>query len=113
MTIDLKQTHLWIVGGGIAGMATAAFAIRDAGVPGENVHILEELQVNGGALDGAKSPLVPVGLVSRGARMLEENVYRTTWDLFSTIPSLEDPDVTVRQDILDFTSRSRLTPRRA
>ena len=30
-TIDPKQAHLWIVGGGIAGMATAAFAIRDAG----------------------------------------------------------------------------------
>jgi oleate hydratase len=103
MTIDPKQAHLWIVGGGIAGMATAAFAIRDAGVPGGNIHILEELEITGGSMDGAKSPLSPDdALVTRGGRMLEENVYQTTWDLFSTIPSLEDPDISVRQEILDF-----------
>jgi len=102
MTIDPKQAHLWIVGGGIAGMATAAFAIRDAGVSGENVHILEELEIGGGSLDGARSPVVAGGWVTRGGRMLEEEAYRTTWDLFSAIPSLEDPDVTVRQEILDF-----------
>jgi len=83
-------------------MATAAFAIRDAGVPGENVHILEEQHITGGAMDGAGSPLVADALVSRGGRMFEENVYQTTWDLFSTIPSLEDPEITVRQEILDF-----------
>jgi len=104
MTVDPKQAHLWIVGGGIAGMATAAFAIRDAGVPGENIHILEELQITGGAMDGTKSPVVPDGLVTRGGRMFEDEAYQTTWDLFSGIPSLEDPDVSVRQEILDFNS---------
>ena len=103
-TIDPKQAHLWIVGGGIAGMATAAFAIRDAKVPGENVHILEELDITGGNMDGAKSPVVPGTYVTRGGRMFEEQAYQTTWDLFSTIPSLEDPDVTVRQEVLDFNS---------
>ena len=103
-TIDPKQAHLWIVGGGIAGMATAAFAIRDARVPGENIHILEELDVTGGNMDGAKSPVVPGTYVTRGGRMFEEQAYQTTWDLFSTIPSLEDPDVTVRQEVLDFNS---------
>ena len=104
MTVDPKQAHLWIVGGGIAGMATAAFAIRDAGVPGENIHILQELQITGGAMDGTKSPVVPDGLVTRGGRMFEDEAYQTTWDLFSGIPSLEDPDVSVRQEILDFNS---------
>ncbi len=104
MTTNPKQAHLWIVGGGIAGMATAAFAIRDAGVPGENVHIFEELHVSGGAMDGSEFADVPGALVTRGGRMFEEQAYQTTWDLFSTIPSLEDPDVTVRQEILDFNS---------
>ena len=107
MTIDPKQAHLWIVGGGIAGMATAAFAIRDAKVPGENIHILEELQITGGSMDGSNSPLVhDTGhdvLVTRGGRMFEDEAYQSTWDLFSTIPSLEDPEVTVRQEILDPT----------
>ncbi|HEY8720689.1 oleate hydratase [Pengzhenrongella sp.] len=102
MTVDASAAHLWIVGGGIAGMATAAFAIRDAGVPGENVHILEELGIGGGSMDGASSPAVADGWVSRGGRMLEEEVYQTTWDLFATIPSLENPDVSVRQEIIDF-----------
>ena len=102
MTIDPKQAHLWIVGGGIAGMATAAFAIRDARVPGENIHILEELGVVGGAMDGAKSPVQTGALVTRGARMFCDEVYQTTWDLFSQIPSLEDPEVTVRREVLDF-----------
>jgi len=31
--LDAQQSHLWIIGGGIAGMAAAAFAIRDAKVP--------------------------------------------------------------------------------
>ena len=104
MTIDPEQAHLWIVGGGIAGMATAAFAIRDAGVPGENIHMLEELKIPGGSMDGTKSPVVADALVTRGGRMFEDEAYQTTWDLFSTIPSLEDPDVTVRQEILDFNS---------
>src|SRR5665648_706559 len=104
MTIDPKDAHLWIVGGGIAGMATAAFAIRDAGVPGENVHILEELGHVGGAMDAVDSPAVRGAMVTRGAWMFCDEVYQSTWDLFSTIPSLEDPDGTGRQEVLDFNS---------
>jgi len=105
MTIDPKKAHLWIVGGGIAGMATAAFAIRDAGVPGENIHILEELGHVGGAMDAMDSPAIRGAMVTRGARMFDEEAYQLTWDLFSTIPSLEDPDVTVRQEMLDWNDK--------
>ncbi|QCQ90845.1 oleate hydratase [Rhodococcus sp. SGAir0479] len=107
MRVDLERTHLWIVGGGIAGMAAAAFAIRDAGVPGEHVHILEQLDVEGGSLDGARSPAVTDGWVTRGGRMLEEEAYRCTWDLFDSIPSLDDPDISVRQEIVDFNEKVR------
>ena len=55
-TTDPKHAHLWIVGGGVAGMATAAFAIRDAKVPGENIHILEELDITGGTWTGRSLP---------------------------------------------------------
>ncbi|WP_430332214.1 oleate hydratase [Rhodococcus sp. ACT016] len=105
MSFDPKQAHLWIVGGGIAGMAAAAFAIRDAGMPGENVHILEELDVEGGSLDGARSPAVTDGWVTRGGRMLEEEAYQCTWNLFESIPSLENPDISVHQEILDFNAK--------
>lgn len=34
--------------GGLAGLSAAVFLIRDAQMPGENIHILEELPVAGG-----------------------------------------------------------------
>ncbi|QJU58286.1 hypothetical protein HL653_11260 [Sphingomonas sp. AP4-R1] len=37
----------WFVGSGLAGLAGAAFLIRDGGVAGEHISILEELAVPG------------------------------------------------------------------
>lgn len=105
MVESSRNAHLWIVGSGIAGMAVAAVAIRDAGIPGEHIHILEQLGIAGGSLDGAPSPKEYAGWVTRGGRMLEEEAYCATWDRFDSIPSLEDPAVSVRQEILDFNVR--------
>ena len=102
---ETSQQQLWIVGGGIAGMAAAAVAIRDAGVPGSSIHILEQLGIAGGSMDGAPSPTEAAGWVTRGGRMLEEEAYSATWDLFDSIPSLERPGVTVRQEIIAFNER--------
>jgi len=99
--IDPATSQVWLVGGGIASLAAATFLIRDAGVPGAHIHILEEFGVEGGSLDGAKSP-TQVGYVTRGGRMLEEEAYQTLWNLLDSIPSLEDPEVTIRREILDF-----------
>jgi len=102
--IDSTIPQVWLVGGGVASMAAAAFLIRDADVPGHHIHILEELGLQGGALDGAKSP-VQSGYVTRGGRMLEEEAYQTVWNLMETIPSLENPHISVRQECLDFNER--------
>lgn len=102
-TLDRSKSHLWIVGGGIAGMAAAAFAIRDAKVPAEHIHILEELNVSGGSMDGGHNPLNPnQAWVTRGGRMLTDETYLCTWDLFSSIPSLENPDISVREECREF-----------
>ena len=111
MATDRSGIHLWIVGGGVAGMAAAAFAIRDGQVPSANIHIVEELGLSGGSMDGARSPAVADAFVTRGGRMFEEKAYQTTWDLFSSIPSLEDPDTTVRQEMLTFNERVRTNAR--
>jgi oleate hydratase len=87
-------------------MAAALFLIRDAGVPAQNIHILEELGLEGGSLDGATSP-AQAGYVTRGGRMLEEEAYQTLWNLLERVPSLENPEITVRQEILDFNERVR------
>lgn len=86
-------------------MAAAAFAIRDAQIPGPNVHILEDLGLMGGSMDGAAAPTATEAFVTRGGRMLEERAYQATWNLFDSIPSLDDPTISVRQEILDFNDR--------
>ncbi|MGH8626318.1 MAG: oleate hydratase, partial [Gammaproteobacteria bacterium] len=42
------------------------------------------------------------GYVTRGGRMFETKHYVCLWNLLESIPSLEDPTVSVRQEFLDF-----------
>lgn len=76
----------WLVGGGLASLSAAVFLIRDAGVPGANITILEKGHLAGGALDGIKEP--ERGFVIRGGREMEDH-FECLWDCFRTIPSLE------------------------
>ncbi|OAN77130.1 oleate hydratase [Jannaschia sp. EhC01] len=99
-----SEQHHYIVGGGIAGLATAVYLIRDAGVEGENIHIYEQLGVAGGSLDGSGDS--ESGYMIRGGRMFEEH-FACTFDLFDTIPSSDDPDVSVAEDIKAF---NRMVP---
>ncbi len=100
----------YCVGGGIAALAAAAFLIRDGGVPGKTITIIENLAVIGGSLDGAGSP--QRGYIARGGRMLESK-YLCTFDLFSAIPTL-DGSQTVTAEIFKWnesiktSSKSRL-----
>ena len=110
MTHRQPGTNVWMVGGGIASMAAAAFLIRDAGVPGENIHILEALNVPGGSLDGALSPVQP-GYVTRGGRMLEDEAYRCLWNLLETVPDRDDPSRSARQAIIEFNERVKTDAR--
>ena len=78
----------YIIGSGLAGLSAAVFLVRDAQMKGENIHILEELPVAGGSLDGAKRP--NAGFVVRGGREME-NHFECLWDMYRSIPSLEIP----------------------
>jgi len=84
-TPDRASTKAYLVGGGIASLASAAFLIREGDLIGHNITILEELDTLGGSLDGSGSP--EAGYVLRGGRMLESK-YLCTFDLFSSIPAL-------------------------
>jgi oleate hydratase len=107
---DRDATKVYLVGGGIASMAAAAFMIRDGDILGRNITIIEETDRLGGSLDGAGSALD--GYVLRGGRMIERK-YLCTYDLFSSIPTLDDSK-TVTQEIFDWnetmktSSKSRL-----
>ncbi len=82
----------WLVGSGLASLSAACFLIRDGQMKGENIHILEELKLPGGACDGIQDQ--QLGFVIRGGREME-NHFECLWDLFRSIPSIETPDVSV------------------
>ena len=101
---------VYVVGGGIASMAAAAFMIRDGDIPGCNITVLEELDKIGGSLDGAGS--ATDGYVLRGGRMLERK-YLCTFDLFSSISTLDDSQTVTHaifawNETMKTSSKSRL-----
>ena len=59
-----KDSKVYLVGSGIASLSSAVFLIKDAGVPGPNIHILEKDNLPGGARDGAGE--AEKGFVVRG-----------------------------------------------
>ena len=88
--VDNKSAY--IVGSGLAGLAAATFLIRDGQMKGEKIHVLEELALPGGSMDGIWNE--QKGYIIRGGREMEPH-FETLWDLFRSIPSLENPDVSV------------------
>jgi oleate hydratase len=48
--------NAYLIGGGIASLASAAYLIRDGQLPWANICIFEESPLMGGSLDGAGTP---------------------------------------------------------
>jgi len=90
----------YLVGGGIGSLAAAAFLIRDGGMPGAQISILEAGTLMGGSLDGAGD--AARGYSMRGGRMLTTDNYECTWELFKSIPSLAQPGLSVFEETLAF-----------
>ena len=58
----------YVVGGGIAAMAAAAFMIRDGDVIGSNITLFEQRNAPGGSLDGRFIGQAAAQMVSRARR---------------------------------------------
>lgn len=97
---DKSNRQFYFVGGGLASLAGAAYLVRDCGVEGKNIHILEGMKILGGSNDGAGN--VDQGFICRGGRMLNEETYENFWELFSSIPSLDVKGKSVTEEILNF-----------
>lgn len=93
-----KQAYL--IGGGLGSLAASIYLIEDAGFEGKNIHIMETLPIIGGSNDGSGTK--PEGFVCRGGRMLNEETYENFWELASRIPSLEEPGINLKDEILAF-----------
>ncbi len=89
---DVDKKSAYLVGAGLASLAAACFLVRDGQMKGENVHILEEMSIPGGACDGINDN--EKGFIIRGGREME-NHFECLWDLFRSIPSLEIEDASV------------------
>lgn len=90
---DVEKKSAYIVGSGLASLATATFLLRDAQMKGEKIHILEELSLPGGSMDGIYDQ-TKQSYIIRGGREMETH-FETLWDLFRSIPSLDKPGETV------------------
>ncbi|MGI9372314.1 MAG: oleate hydratase [Hyphomicrobiales bacterium] len=95
---EQKANH-HIIGAGIAGLATAVFLIRDAGIKGGNIKIYEQSEKKGGSLDGSGDKTE--GYLVRGGRMFEEH-FVCTFNLLSSIPSADNLDISIFEDIQSF-----------
>lgn len=95
-----NKTKAYLIGAGIASLASAAYLIRDGGLPGQNICVYDETDVTGGSLDGEGSP--EHNYVIRGGRMFTEEAYTCMFDLLSFIPSLTAPDKSVKEEIYEF-----------
>ena len=81
--VDRKSAYL--IGSGLASLASACFLVRDGQMKGERIHILEKDPVAGGACDGLL--FEDLGYVMRGGREMD-NHFECMWDLFRSIPSI-------------------------
>ena len=88
--VDHKRAYL--IGSGLAALSAACFMVRDGQMKGEHIHVLEKDPIPGGACDGYKYQ--DIGYVMRGGREMD-NHFECMWDLFRSIPSIEDENVTV------------------
>jgi len=88
----IESRHAFLLGGGIGSLAAAAFLIRDGHMPGKNITIYEALDIMGGSMDGAGT--WEKGYTARGGREIEPH-FECFSELFSFIPSIQDPNRTV------------------
>ena len=83
-----KDSKVYIVGSGIAGLSSAYYFIRDGQIPAGNITFLEQLNIEGGSLDGSGN--AETGYIIRGGREMDFT-YENFWDMFQDIPALELP----------------------
>ena len=89
---DVDKKSAYIIGTGLAGLSAAFYLVRDGQMKGEKVHLLEKLDLAGGSCDGRKD--ITKGFYMRGGREMD-NHFECMWDMFRSVPSIENSDVTV------------------
>mgnify|MGYP004509824447 FL=1 len=89
---DADKKNAYIIGTGLAGLSAAFYLVRDAQVPGNQIHLLEKIDLAGGSCDGKKD--ITKGFYMRGGREMD-NHFEVMWDMFKDVPSIETEGVSV------------------
>ena len=76
--------------------------IRDGGLPGGNTFILEAAPVIGGSWT---VPEIRWSVFHRGGHMVTTDNYECTWDLYKSIPSLNNEGQTVFEETVEFNEK--------
>ena len=88
----IEHKSAYFIGTGLAALSAGCFLVRDAQMPGKNIHFFDRDPVAGGACDGWHYE--GLGYVMRGGREMD-NHFEVMWDLFRSIPSIETEGVSV------------------
>ena len=97
---DNEGRQVYFIGGSLASLAGAAYLIRDCNFKGENIHIIEDKNIlyrNNSNIGDSTN-----GFIVRGGRMLNKETFNNFWELFSTIPSIDMPGMSVTEEFLNF-----------
>ncbi|MBF0208157.1 MAG: oleate hydratase [Oligoflexia bacterium] len=95
-----SNRRVYLVGAGIASLASAVYFIQDGHIPGDNIYIFEQSNMLGGSLDASGNP--STGYLLRGGRMFTEEAYAATFDLLAKVPSLNNPQLTLKDEFDAF-----------
>ena len=98
-TKNIENKKAYLIGSGIASLSAAEYLIRHGKMNGENITILEQDNISGGAMDGMGNP--DDGFIVRGGREMEEH-YECLWDLYGDVPSIEEKGRTVLEEFKEL-----------
>jgi oleate hydratase len=101
-----KHRKAYLVGGGIASLASAVYLIDDGGFEPENISIFEAKKAVGGSLDARKKHTSKAYIMT-GHRILAKNAYECTYDLMARVPSAYEEGLTLKEEIDNFNKQFR------
>lgn len=90
----LAHRNAYITGGGLSALAAALYLVRDCKMKPENVHIFTTFAHNGGNEQ--------TGYICRRGKIISEKNSRNFFELMSEVNSLDIPDLTVCDEILNL-----------
>lgn len=96
--LALKNKHAYITGGGLSALASALYLVRDCGFTPSHVHVYTNYSRTNGNEE--------TGYICRRGKIIDEKKCMNLFDLLSGVRSVDIPDLTVCDEILNIYSSS-------